>query len=280
MKGKLSSNTVKVLSLAGCQQSLSVRERNAHKGNFGHILIIGGDYGKGGAACLAGLAALRSGAGMVSIATRPEYSFAIAGSHPELMCQGIEETKDLEPLLERATVIAIGPGLGMNPWGESLLTRVLQSSLPLVVDADALNQLAKKPKSRDNWILTPHPGEAARMLGQTVGDVQKDRLSAIQRLQDRFKGTVVLKGADTLILGSSGVCHVCHLGNPGMAIAGMGDLLTGVIAALVAQQLSLIDSACLGVLAHATAGDQVSKQGERGILASDLLQGVRECLNP
>jgi len=279
VNGKSHSNTLNSLSLAGCQKLLLARQKDAHKGDFGHVLIIGGDYGKGGAVCLAGLAALRAGAGLVSIATRPEYCFAIAGSHPELMCQGIKEIKEIEPLLERASVIAIGPGLGMNAWGESLLIRVLQSPLPLVVDADALNWLAKKPQSRDNWILTPHPGEAARLLGGTVTEIQTDRLSAIQKLQARFKGVVVLKGADTLIL-SKDICNVCHQGNPGMASAGMGDTLTGVIAALVAQGLSMIDAANLGVIAHAAAGDKASLQGQRGLIASDLLQGIRECLNP
>jgi len=270
--------TMKKLSLTECQAYLSSRPRAAHKGEFGHVLVVGGDYGMGGACRLAGEAALRAGAGLVTLATRPEYAFAITGNCPELMCHGIETAEDLDPLLARATVVAVGSGLGQKTWGASLFARVLESALPLVVDADALNQLALNPQTRANWILTPHPGEAARLLEKTIDEIQTNRIKAVQLLQAQYHGIIVLKGAGTLVTNSEGV-SVCTAGNPGMATAGMGDVLAGVIAALVAQGLSLQEAASLGVVVHATAGDIAAKLGERGMMARDLLAGIRTCLN-
>jgi NAD(P)H-hydrate epimerase len=274
-------NSFRYITLEECQSYLLPRPREAHKGNFGHVLIVGGDYGMAGSVRLSGEAALRSGAGLVSIATRPEHAFAISGACPELMARGVFDAKEIEPLLERATVVVVGPGLGKDNWGKSLLESVLKTTLPLVVDADALNQLADTPRVRDNWILTPHPGEAARLLQQTVSEVQKNRILAIQLLQQRYQGISVLKGTDTLILGNLNITDCCQAGNPGMATGGMGDVLSGVIAALVAQGLSLHQAASLGVCAHATAGDSVAtKTGQRGMMARDLLQEIRLCLNP
>ena len=268
------------LSLQECQHFLSPRPKDAHKGDFGHVLIVGGDYGMGGAVRLAGEAALRSGAGLVSVATRPEHAFAISGACPELMCKGVAESKDLDRLLTRATVVVVGPGLGRNDWGRTLYERVLATNLPVIVDADGLNQLAEEPIARDNWILTPHPGEAARLLQETPTAIQKDRLKAIHLLQKRYQGIIVLKGANSLVLGQDDLPYLCKAGNPGMASAGMGDVLTGVIAALVAQELTLLKAACLGVCAHGFAGDLAAEKGERGIKAPDLLEFIRVCLNP
>jgi NAD(P)H-hydrate epimerase len=188
---------------------------------------------------------------------------------------------DLEPLLERATVIAVGPGLGQDAWGRDLLGRVLESDLPLVVDADGLNLLARSPGKRGNWVLTPHPGEAARLLGIETSAVQADRFTSVRRLQERFGGVAVLKGAGTLVYG---LPHkppaVCDAGNPGMATAGTGDLLTGIVAALIAQGLTPEDAACSGVCLHAAAGDAAATAGgERGMLASDLLASIRPLVN-
>lgn len=275
--------SISTLSLQECQQYLTPRPREANKGHFGHVLVIGGDFGMEGAVRLAGEAALRSGAGLVTIATHPDHAVAISAACPELMCRGVETEADLIALLEKATVTVIGPGLGRMKWGKALLAHVLQTSLPLVVDADALNQLAESQQqhSRDNWILTPHPGEAARLLKQSVSEVQKDRVLAILALQTQYNGVIVLKGAGTLVVGSDKVPALCTAGNPGMATAGMGDVLSGIIAALVAQGLSLEEAARLGVCAHATAGDLAANvSGERGLMARDLLEGIRQCLNP
>lgn len=253
------------------------RRRAAHKGDFGHVLVIGGAPGMSGAARLAGEGALRAGAGLVTVATHPEHSALLNLTRPELMVAGVTEARALDPLIERADWVAIGPGLGRGPWGRPLWEWVRSLARPLVVDADALNLLAEEPLGRDDWVLTPHPGEAARLLGCTTAEVQRDRFGAARRLQDLVGGVIVLKGAGTLVQGQS---HrppaVCSDGNPGMATAGSGDVLTGVIAALGAQGLEAEEAACAGVCLHAAAGDRAALDGEKGMLAGDIL----ECLRP
>jgi hydroxyethylthiazole kinase-like uncharacterized protein yjeF len=259
---------------------LGRRPRSANKGSFGHVLVVGGAPGYSGAVRLAGEGALRTGAGLVTIATHPSHAAFLNLNRPELMCLGIEGPVDLEPFLEKATVVAVGPGLGKGPWGRQLLGWVLGAGFALVVDADALNLLAKSPTHHEDWVLTPHPGEAARLLGTETGAVQADRFGSVRRLQERFGGVVVLKGAGTLIQGPSRKPPgVCDSGNPGMATAGTGDVLTGMIAALIAQGLSLEDAACAGVCLHAAAGDAAATAGERGLLAGDLLLAIRSRLN-
>ncbi len=259
---------------------LPPRPRGAHKGRFGHVLVVGGDHGMTGAVRMAAEAAARGGAGLVSVATRREHAAAIAAVRPELMCHGVDAAADLHPLLERATVVAIGPGLGQSPWAQRLLGTVLDTDLPLVVDADALNLLAREPGSRGHWVLTPHPGEAARLLGTSAAEVQADRFAAVEALADAFDGVVVLKGAGTLVHARGGGTYLCDRGNPGMASGGMGDVLTGVIASLLAQGLDLEDAARAGVFAHAMAADVAAGGGERGLMALDLLPELRQLLNP
>lgn len=285
MDSEKNSLTANKLSLQACLRALPVRKKGAHKGDFGHVLIVGGDYGFGGSVRLAGEAALRSGAGLVTVATRPEHAYAITGNCPELMCHGVANSNDIELLLKRATVVAVGPGLGKNDFGRHLWKRVLQSELPLIVDADALNLLAEERSARHNWVLTPHPGEALRLLKSNSSSVQQDREAAIKELQQNYQGVIVLKGSGTLILGEKlpgereNTAFLCEAGNPGMAVGGMGDILTGVIAALVAQHLPLLDAAKLGVIVHATAGDQAALNGEIGICARDLLEPINQILN-
>ncbi len=259
---------------------LSPRPRTAHKGQFGHVLVIGGDLGMAGAARLAGEAALRCGAGLASVATRPEHAPALASARPELMARGVATAADLDPLLERATVVAVGPGLGRGAWGRALLDRALGSGRPLVVDADALNLLAERPAHRADWVLTPHPGEASRLLGVATGEIQADRLAAAAALHARCGGVVVLKGAGTVVQGAgTRPPAICSAGNPGMASGGVGDVLTGVIVALLAQGLGPDDAAEMGVSLHAAAGDRAARAGERGLIASDLLVPLRALLN-
>ncbi|HEX23206.1 MAG TPA: NAD(P)H-hydrate dehydratase, partial [Chromatiales bacterium] len=234
------------------------------------------DHGMSGAARLAGEAALRCGAGLVSLVTRPEHVAAISAARPELMCHGVGDAIALKSLLHRATVLAIGPGLGQGVWGRQLLGAALASRLPLVVDADALNLLAAEPARRAQWVLTPHPGEAARLLGQTTSEIQADRLAAARALQQKYGGVVVLKGAGTLIVDSAGDVSLCSAGNPGMASGGMGDVLTGVIAALMAQGLACDEAARRGVCLHAAAADRAAAAGQHGLLASDLFPHLRE----
>lgn len=257
------------------------RPRDAHKGRFGHVLVIGGDAGMGGAARLAGEAALRAGAGLVSVATRPGHVAGILAGRPELMCHGLDEPGALGALLERATVVAAGPGLGRTAWGQELLAAALKSERPCILDADALNLLSEAPRRSDRWVLTPHPGEAARLLGTGVAAIEADRPAAARALRASYGGIVVLKGAGTLVAGASESLWLCDRGNPGMASGGMGDVLTGLIAGLAAQIGDLERAACAGVLAHALAADDAAQRGgERGLVASDLLEAMRSWVNP
>jgi NAD(P)H-hydrate epimerase len=256
------------------------RPRTAHKGDFGRVLIIGGDQGMPGAVRLAGEAAYRAGAGLVTLATHPLHSATINTMRPELIVHGVKSAAALKPLLARTTVIALGPGLGRGAWGKTMFAAALAAKLPLVIDADALYFLAQTKKKRDDWILTPHPGEAARLLGVDSERIQGDRFAAAASVAKRYGGICVLKGAGTIVASSNETPDVCDRGNPGMASGGTGDVLTGVIAALRAQGLGALDAARLGVWAHAIAGDAQAEQGgEIGLLASDLPPGIRAELN-
>ena len=267
------------------QSPLQGRRRDAHKGDCGHVLIIGGDRGMGGAVAMAGDAALRCGAGLVSVATHQSHVGGLLARRPELMVRGVESAQELEPLLDRASVVAVGPGLGVNPWGEQMLQKALSSALPLVVDADALNLYARHPgwiaRAKGRQVLTPHPGEAARLLNTETKKVQRNRFEAILSLQRQSGSVVVLKGAGTLVCSDEEAIAVCPFGNPGMASGGMGDVLTGVIAALVAQGLDLADAARYGVCMHSFAADTAAVAGgERGLLATDLVPWLYKLVNP
>lgn len=273
--------TARRLDLAQFATYLAPRPRDAHKGDCGHVLVVGGDHGCAGAVRLAAEAAARTGAGLVSVATRSVHAAAITAARPELMCHGVESAAELEPLLRRATVIVLGPGLGLAAWGQQMLAKVLQARLPLVVDADALNLLALDPLHRKDWVLTPHPGEAGRLLDESPAEVQQNRFAAAAGLQASFGGVVVLKGPGTLVLGNDGMPGICAGGNPGMASGGMGDVLSGIIGGLIAQGLALREAAGAAVCLHAAAADAAAQaDGERGLLASDLFSHLRRLLNP
>lgn len=259
---------------------LTPRNANCHKGDFGHVLIIGSGQGMPGAVALAAKAALRSGAGAVTVATWPSHAQQLLANCPEAMVVPITDAEDLSPLFARATVCLLGPGLDSGVWGESLFDKALTAQLPMVIDATALRFLARKPQSDDSWILTPHPGEAAALLNCSTDAVSQDRFKAVAAIQQRYGGVAVLKGAGSLVQDAHGLPSVCTRGNPGMASAGMGDVLSGMIAALVAQHLPLPSAARLGVWVHAVAGDLVAHSlGERGLLASDLLPLIPKILN-
>lgn len=267
-----------------CRGWLGPRHRNAHKGRFGHVLVVGGDEGYAGAVRLAAEAALRVGAGLVSIATRPAHAASLVGQRPELMCRGVSDPAELGPLLSRATLVVLGPGLGLSAWSRAMLGRVLESEHPLVVDADGLNLLAEAGPRRRDWVLTPHPGEAARLLGSTTRAIQTDRFSAAGSLVRTWGGVCVLKGAGTVLArgGPTGDEHevaLCRGGNPGMASGGMGDVLSGVVGGLLAQGLEPWKAARLGVCLHGWAGDRAAEAGERGLLAMDLMPFLRQGVN-
>ncbi len=270
------------IDLHGERHLLHPRRATAHKGQMGHVLVVGGDRGFGGAARLTAEAAARSGAGLVSLATRPEHVAPVLSARPEIMVRGVVDADDLSGLLKQASVIAVGPGLGRDRWGRALWSRVAEVAKPLIVDADGLNLLAESPRYRDDWVLTPHPGEAARLLARNTSQIQADRFAAVRNLRLRFGGVALLKGAGTLVsVENTRPVGVCSSGNPGMASGGMGDVLTGVIAGLVAQGFTLGDATELGVCLHAAAADAAALDGgERGMLATDLMPQLRRFVNP
>ena len=255
---------------------LKPRPNESHKGSFGHLLVVGGDYGFGGAGIMAAQAALFSGAGKVSLATRIEHVSASLTRCPEIMAGGLESSSQLKLALVGPNAIVLGSGLGQSEWSNSLFEQCVTSEQPIVLDADGLNLLsqAKKVYFNENWVLTPHPAEAARLLGVTTSKIQSNRLAAARELHSKFGGIAVLKGAGTVICSSGGVFR-CDLGNPAMATAGMGDVLSGIIGGLIAQGLPTQEAACKGVWAHAKAGDLAAQKLGRHLLATEILSFLR-----
>jgi NAD(P)H-hydrate epimerase len=261
------------------ERALPPRQRSAHKGAFGRVVIVGG-HAMAGAARLAGEAALRTGAGIVAVVTSCDNAAAILAGRPELIVRGDDGPAALQRNHETpTTVIAIGPGLGTGAAARAAMDAALEIGDWRVIDADALTLLAAAPRESDAWILTPHPGEAARLLGTDTAAIQDDRLGTVRSIAERFGGVCVLKGANTLVCGPDGIAWVCDRGNPGMATAGSGDVLTGVIAALGAAGNGQLDAAAAGVLIHAEAGDRAARAGMRGMIASDIIAELRGVVN-
>ncbi len=262
-------------------RALPRRSRSAHKGDFGRVLVIAGGPGMAGAARLTGEACLRSGAGLVTVATAPENVTAIVAGRPELICFGARAAADVAAALATASVVAVGPGLGTGDWARAMLEAALASGKPLVIDADALNLLAASARSPlPQAVLTPHPGEAGRLLGSSAAAVQADRPAALRRLVELSGAVVVLKGAGTLIGAPGRTSALCTRGNPGMAAPGMGDVLTGAIAGILAQCRDPWLAARAGVVAHALAGDDLARQGGgRGLLALEVAEGLAHWVN-
>lgn len=278
---------------------LKPRASSSHKGSHGHVLLIGGDSSFGGAVIMAAEAALRSGAGLVSVITRSYHRPALLARRPEVMVLGTEDDDaNIDGLISRATAIVIGPGLGQGDWARGLFQRALQAQIssakPLILDADALHLLAEKRGQgaskggtsikRDNWILTPHPGEAAALLNMAVSEIQDDRFAAVRQLRNIWGGACLLKGSGSLICGSDNSLQqisLCSEGNAGMATGGMGDVLSGIVGGLVAQGISLESSLCAGVCIHGEAADlSMQADGQRGMVATDLMPYIRELVNP
>ena len=262
---------------------LKPRGVNSHKGQHGHALIVGGSPGMNGAVSMAAMAALRSGCGLVSVATHPSHAVNINITQPEIMSHGVAKGDDLKNLIASADVIILGPGLGQSAWAKDLFQTVIKTEKPLILDADALNLLANNAVQKNNWILTPHPGEAGRLLDCDTAEIQKDRFQSIKNIQAKYAGICVLKGAGSLVYDGVKV-RVCSAGNAGMASAGMGDVLSGVLGGIIAQavkqSLDWFDCVSFGVSLHACAGDEAAKEnGEKGLLATDLLPHIRKLIN-
>lgn len=268
----------KKIHLSSYASYLKPRSRDWHKGLSGHVLVVGGDLGYSGAPRMAAEAALRVGAGLVSVATRPENASIMNINFPEIMCHGITSVEKLEQLLSKADVVVLA-GLGQSDWSKTLWDYVTAKELPKVIDADGLNLLAKHAKVSEDWVLTPHPAEAARLLNQTTQIIQQDRLTALKAINKQYGGVNVLKGSGSMVLAPNSLPALCDKGNPGMASAGMGDILSGVIGGLIAQGIPIGDAAKLGVCVHAMAGDLAAKEGERGMIATDLMPYLRRLAN-
>ena len=256
-----------------------LRKNASHKGSYGHVVVIGGTTGMFGAICLAADAAIRSGAGLVTALIRKGSATAHNFRLPEIMCRECElEEPAIEIALQnKASTIAIGPGLGQDDWAKAMLNAAIASKKPLVLDADALNLLAKTPLYRSNWVLTPHPQEAARLLNCTVQDIQNDRFTAARSIAEKFGGICVLKGSGSVIHNGQH-CYLINAGNPGMSTAGMGDVLTGIISALISQSKDTLQAVNYAVWIHAKAGDNAAKSGMNGIIASDIITELQPLL--
>ncbi len=272
------------------RERVPVRNPDSHKGTYGHVLVIAGSRGKTGAAALSGMGALRAGAGLASIATRPEAIAPVLSHAPELMSiplgsEGPLGPHDLDALLRAADgkrALVVGPGIPVGSGTSALLSTLLRElEIPCLIDADGLNafdgHLEMLRQAKAPLVLTPHPGEMARLLGKSTGEVQRDRLAAVRALAAGTNAVAVLKGARTLIGAASGTVYVNPTGNPGMATAGAGDVLSGICGGLMAQGLSPIDAAICGVFAHGLAGDLIAERtGLAGLVASDLLDGLQQ----
>ena len=288
--GVLSDPAAFLLEESDARERVPIRAADSHKGEYGHVLLIAGSFGKTGAAALAGLAALRAGVGLASVAIRPQAMTAVISHAAELMGiplsgEGALRLADLDVLVgaaEGKRSLVIGPGIAVGDETSALLGALLRRcDLPCVLDADGLNavrgELELLRQARAPLLLTPHPGEMARLLRRSTAEIQADRIAAVRALASGTNAVAVLKGARTLIGLPDGTVYVNPTGNPGMATAGTGDVLSGVCGALLAQGLAPADAAICGVFAHGLAGDLVSQRtGRAGLIASDLLAGLQE----
>ncbi len=273
--------SARLIAQSDIEKWLSPRSPVSHKGDFGRVLCMGGDRGMFGAIRLASEACLRTGAGLTRVVTQLENVTPIVSACPELIVYDWRgNSNEINDHLHWADVIALGPGLGTSSWGRSLLGYSSSVDTPMVLDADGLNLLAKTPNFNSKRIITPHPGEAARLLNISIQEVEQDRFSAVMLLQRKYGGVAVLKGAGTLVYDGN-TYWVCQAGNPGMSSGGMGDVLTGIIAGLLGQGLTLANAACAGVWLHSTAADlSAADNGQRGMLASDLFPYLKTLINP
>ncbi|WNC68393.1 NAD(P)H-hydrate dehydratase [Thalassotalea nanhaiensis] len=259
--------------------ALQPRRQSAHKGDSGFVLVVGGNLGMPGAVRLSAEASLRSGAGLVAVACHKHNQMIVTATRPELMLVSIgSKNIDNQHKVHKTNVVVIGPGLGTDTWATEQFQRVLALNKPMVVDADGLNLLASNPQYRKNWVLTPHPGEAARLLHCTVAEIEQDRFESAKAIALKYGGVCVLKGAGTLISDGNNVV-INITGNSGMAVGGMGDVLSGIIGALILQSTNIFLAARYAVYLHGRAADIAITYGQKGLLASDLFPYIRQLVN-
>jgi hydroxyethylthiazole kinase-like uncharacterized protein yjeF len=287
---KLKLNVITARDIA---PMVAARAAESNKGSYGHVLLIGGSLGKGGSVAMAGIAALRAGAGLSTVATAKSALATVAGFHPELMTEPLPETdvgtistsarQQIEGLAKGKTVLAIGPGISQNPQSSELVRQmVAKLEVAMVVDADGLNAFDGRTKELNGkgrtLVITPHPGEMARLAGCSIADVQKDRLGAARNFAREHSLIVVLKGHRTLVVRPDGEAWVNMTGNPGMATGGTGDILTGMVAGMVAQHpKNAFEAVLAAVRLHGLAGDVMREAvGEHSLVATDLLLGLPE----
>ncbi len=266
----------KLEDLESLKYLFPARQEYSSKVDFGHCLIVGGAPGFAGASLLAAQAALRTGSGLVSLAAHFSNSEGLISSQPEIMLHKIKDAKDMDKILDRASVVGIGPGLGLSTWSRQIYKKILKLNKPMVFDADALNLLAEQPNCNDCRILTPHAKEAGRLLGVTDIEIESDRFSSAERIAETFGGVCLLKGPGTVVAGMGRTTRVIDGGNCGMATGGMGDLLTGIIVSLVGQGATVFEAATLGASIHNRAADKAKNDGLRGMVPSDLLPIIRD----
>jgi len=269
-----------LLNWSQLQSSLKKRKASAYKHQCGHLLILGGDWGMPGAIRLTAEAALRAGAGLVTVVTHALHAPVVLSMQPEIMLISSGDGHVPAELLSKVNAIVVGPGLSDSHWSQNLLSDALGCDAPKVVDAGALRLLSEEDGRRDDWILTPHPGEAGEMLGETSDCIQDSRFSSAELLQQKYGGYILLKGAGSIVQSPGGLAQLCPYGNPGMATAGMGDVLSGVLGALLAQGYDMQTASRLGVCIHSIAADIAATKGQVGLVASDLYPHIRQLINP
>jgi ADP-dependent NAD(P)H-hydrate dehydratase / NAD(P)H-hydrate epimerase len=289
----ISALQLNVITARDIAPLIGPRPSESNKGNYGHVLVIGGSLGKAGAAAMAGMSALRAGAGLSTVATAKSILSTVAGFHPELMTEPLRETDAgaistsaqdrIEELAKGKTVLAIGPGISRDPQPAELVRNLVgKLRLPMVVDADGLNAFESRTNELNGvgrtLVITPHPGEMARLAGCTIADVQKDRLGTARKFARDHELIVVLKGHRTLVVRPDGEAWVNTTGNPGMATGGTGDILTGMVAGMIAQfPGAMLFAVLAAVHLHGLAGDVMRERvGEHSLVATDLLQGLPE----
>ena len=274
-----------LLEINGLLKLLPERRQTAHKYNSGICLVVGGDYGFGGAPMIVAEGSMRVGAGLTRIVTRPAHVAACLSRNPECLVNGVESIQEAQQFTKKVNAVVIGPGLGKSSWSEQMLKVFLEVNVPIILDADALNLISDGNLGsllrNKRTILTPHSGEAARLLGCTTKEIDKDRFSTVRELQKIYGGTVLLKGSGSLLCSDqSDKVFVCPYGNPSLATAGSGDLLSGMIGGFISQGLSDDHRSVLGLLIHSFAANVARYEKlDRGMIATDLLEYIRRIIN-